>query len=216
MEERMITYNFDPKNTKAFILIPGYTGSFSAPMLTKLIEFLKKEKGIDVLGLDLDYRDDQLDVFSTSQQTLKKVVQDFKDEYPGKEIIIIAKSLGGALSLYNLQELRVDGLVIIGFPIVLGWPQRISLLGLKDPQIPEYSLEWSTKLKSITTSVQIINGSGDTLTDNVFLKKVSKKNRNIHVTIIPKAGHDLNNSETGESLWQETLPAVRRFLHGAK
>lgn len=205
MLKQFTVYHFDPKNKKTLIFIPGYSSGLSAPIIKALAFVYSEKKTCDVLGLEMFYERDTPDAYDQSLERIQSAINELAVLYPKKELMLVAKSLGGALCLHVLNDLKVAGLVVLGFPVVLGWPQRISLLSSKDFKIPDYKSEWLPILNQIRTPVRIVSGDSDDLTDNDFLKEISEQNNNIHVSILKDATHGLVSTKTGETHIEECI-----------
>lgn len=212
MLKQFTVYHFDPENKKTLVFLPGYSSGLSAPIIKALTSVYAERKACDVLGLEMLYQEDVPDAYGQSQERIRSTINGFATLYPEKELILVAKSLGGALCLHNLNDLKVAGLVVLGFPVVLGWPQRISLLSKKDSQIPDYKSEWLPILNQIRTPVRIVTGDSDDLTDNNFLKEISEQNDNIHISILKDATHGLVSTKTGETHTVECIKEIDRLI----
>lgn len=188
-------YNFNISNEQSLIFLPGYKGGYETFLIKGLISYFLERKEYDIFGIDIDYTIDTIDSFEKSQEKIKNLTLEYKEKYPQKNLCVVAKSLSGSLCLYLFDKLKVNEMIILGFPVVLGWPPRISLLNQNNPKIPNYREEWSPILKKINRPVKILNGERDDLADNAFLEEISEENKNIEINIIPGANHDLINNE---------------------
>ncbi len=212
MLDQFVIYSFDPSNEHCLIFIPGYTGGLSAPIIEQLVTFYCKEREYDVLGLDLAYQQDTLELFPDSQKFLIDTVNAFAKQFTNKKIFIVAKSLGGSLALYNIENLSITGLVVLGCSVVLGWPQRVSLLSNNTPSIPDYKNEWKPILEQVSKPTRIITGDTDDLVDNAFLQEESTRNSNIHVEILKGANHGLIDTNTNRALTSECVHEIDTLL----
>ena len=175
MSNNWVTYNFKPENKTVLVFIPGYTGGLTVPIIQGLIDFFVQDGRYDVFGLPLAYAQDIPDGYHQSQKDIVTSVNDFVSAHPEKKIVIIGKSLGGSLCLHNMNTLAVSGMIVLGSSVVLGWPQRISLLSNQNAEIPDYKSEWQTSFEQINTPVCIISGEKDDLSDNIFLESIANK-----------------------------------------
>jgi pimeloyl-ACP methyl ester carboxylesterase len=196
MPDAFTQYSFEKKNKITLIFIPGFSGGLEVDIISSIVEHFSNKKSFDVLGLNLLYAKDGVDEFKISQKILVDTLLYFSQNFPDKHIHLIGKSLGGSLSLFNLQKLSVKSLTILGCSVVLGWPQRLSLLSSASPTIPDYKTEWQPIFKSVSTPVTILTGENDDLTDNQFLIDSTEENRFVDVKILPGANHNLENVNT--------------------
>ena len=157
----------DKKNI--ILLVPGYTSGFQAEIF---VDFLTKvPEGYCVYGVVIDYQ--HTDDFTISMQEIENALAELRAEYKDAELTMVAKSLGAALCLgISLSDYQVNKLVILGLPMVLGWPPRMSMLlegkkfsfSILDEYKPLF-------LKNRHTHLVLIAGSNDDLFDvNVFNK----------------------------------------------
>lgn len=207
-----VSYYTEPRNKRALFFLPGYTNGLSTQLIENLISLYADRKTCDVFGLEMQYEEDTPDVFDQSQERIRSAVRKFSAVHPDKEIVVVAKSLSGALCLYNLNELNIGGLVVLGFPVVLGWPPRISLLSLSTFPTPDYRSEWSPVLRRVSTPARIVNGDSDDLTDNEFLKEISDKNTHVRLSVLKDADHSLINTKTAEVCVGECAKEIDYFL----
>ncbi|MFH1142227.1 MAG: hypothetical protein V1695_00780 [Candidatus Uhrbacteria bacterium] len=212
MNKIIIIYNQKESNKKALVFVPGFSGGLSVPIISRIISHFNELETYDVFGLNLDYQDDVIDAFENSQKMIIDNIREIKESFPEKKIFLIAKSLGGLLCFYNLDTLSVNGLVILGSSIKLGWPQRISLLSMNNPTIPDYISEWKSFFQQHKTPVHIISGSSDDLTDNSFLQSISRQNEYIGLRILDKANHDLINIQDGTLYLKECVEEIKNFV----
>lgn len=212
MKDELKKYAFSETNQKTLIFLPGYSGGLQAPIIAALTKHFEAENDIDVLGIELPYESDHVDQFNVSQNVIVTVISSFSQEFPNKNIYIIAKSLGGSLALFDAHKLPVKGIVILGCSFVLGWPQRISLLSSSNPVIPDYKKEWSPVLQEAPIPVKIITGEKDDLTDNDFLLEAAKENPNIDVVKLSNTNHNLQEVENGTIQDQECIKIIENLI----
>lgn len=212
MLDDFIIYNFKEENKNALIFLPGYTGGLNVPLLKGLIEYYSLKKDCDVLGLDLEYEKDSPDLYTDSQKRIIGSVSEFVSNNPQKTVILIAKSLGSSLCIMNTLQLKIKGIVALGFPVVLGWPQRISLLSKEVSEIPDYISEWTPILAENTLPTKIINGDMDDLTDNKFLADMVARFQKLNLTILHDTNHDLSNRQTSETHLNECIDEIDVLL----
>lgn len=211
MTEDIIEYSFSESNNKTFIFVPGYSGALQAGVINELREYLLKQGGVNVFGLVMTYQEDTPDVFDNSQQKLVFSLNQIASKVSKTDIVLIAKSLGGSLALFTHKELPVSKIIILGSSIVLGWPQRISLLKDSSQTAPDYKREWATVLKNLSIPTLILNGGVDDLTDNEFLYQISTSNKNVQLTVIENADHSLEDVDTHEQRISGYFGLVKKF-----
>ena len=212
MNDNVIQYSFSEKNSHTMVFVPGYSGGLEIPILKNLIEYYVRKGGYNIFGLHIPYNEDIQEVFDDSQKKLISHLEYIKSEAPNTDIILCARSLGGSLALYNHAKLPIDKLVLLGCSIVLGWPQRISLLSMGKPVIPNYELEWSDVFEKLNIPLLVISGDNDDLCDNEFLVDQSKQNRNINILILKNADHGLTSPGDEEFWLHECVPAIDQFI----
>jgi esterase/lipase len=200
-------YSFNKENKQSLIFLPGYTGGLETFFIKELISRFTEKKEYDVFAVDIDYKSDIIDSFEKSQEKIKDLISEYKDQHPQKNVCVIAKSLSGSLCLHLFDSLKVSKMIILGFPVVLGWPPRISLLNQDNTKIPNYKKEWREALEKISKPVKILSGEKDDLTDNIFLEEISKENKNIELNVISGVGHDLINNKK-EGLFKVTEEVI--------
>jgi pimeloyl-ACP methyl ester carboxylesterase len=106
----------------------------------------------------------------------------------------------------------VNGLIVLGSSIMLGWPQRTSLLGDNDAQVPDYVAEWEGVLENIFVPVSIISGAEDEVAGDEFLQRMVDENPMITLTVLPDASHSLINIKTKEVCAEECAVEVRKMV----
>lgn len=192
----VVEYSFSKANKKTVVFIPGYSGGLEVSTIKELVSYFVKQNTYNVFGINLDYVNDIQDEFKASQESLIASVRKIASKASDSEVILLAKSLGGSLTLFNYQELPVSKIVVLGCSVVLGWPQRISLLQSKNPEIPDYKSEWNKVLNKINVPTLILSGDSDDLTDNEYLSQVAIANKYLQLAIINQANHNLEHTET--------------------
>jgi len=202
-------YSFEKKNKITLIFTPGFSGGLEVEIISSIVGHFSNKKSFDVLGLDLPYAKDGMDEFKFSQKILVDTLLYFSQNFPDKNIHLIGKSLGGSLSLFNLEKLSVKSLTILGCSVVLGWPQRLSLLSSASSTIPDYKTEWQPILKSVSTPVTILTGENDDLTDNQFLIDSTEENSFVDVKVIPDANHNLEDINTNRIYSDVCIKAIQ-------
>lgn len=212
MMELFKKYAFKKSNKITLVFLPGFNGGLSTPIIKFTINNFIHRKNIDVLGMELFYKDDHMDIFDKSQNSIIDAIKYLQKEYPHKQVYIVAKSLGGSISLFNLEKMAIKGLVILGFPVVLGWPQRVSLLSSNNPITLEYKSEWIDSLLSILIKTTVVTGFKDDLVDNDFLSKIAMENPNFRIVSIPNANHNLQDMSTGEVFTQQCVKVINDMI----
>jgi len=215
MNKRIVKYSFSKSNKKTFIFIPGHSGGLENPTIKELVGYFTEQNKSNVFGIKLDYVHDTPDVFDSSQKNLITAVNEIASKSPDAEVILIAKSLGGSLALFNHCKLPVAKIIILGCSIVLGWPQRISLLQSKKQTVPDYKSEWAEALNKIDVSTLILNGDSDDLTDNRYLSKATSENKYLQLAVIKKANHNLEDTETKKPHSEVLLKHIKSFVKEA-
>ncbi len=211
MIEDIIEYSFSESNNKTFVFVPGYSGALQAEVINELREYLVKQEGINMFGVPIAYQEDTPDLFNGSQQKLISSLNQIASKVSKTSIVLIAKSLGGSLALFTNKELPVSKIIILGSSIVLGWPQRISLLKDSSQSAPDYKSEWITILETLSVPTLILNGDVDDLTDNEFLYRASTLNKNIQLTVIENANHNLEDVGTHEQRISDYFDLIKKF-----
>lgn len=212
MFEDIVEYSFSETYKKTFVFLPGYTGGLEVATISKLVEHLVARGETNVFGIPLSYQSDTADIFDMSQRKIVEGLKEIVVKAPKTELILVAKSLSGSLALYNHQDLPADRIVILGCSIVLGWPQRISLLQEQNPTPPDYKAEWNNVFESLSTPTLIINGDSDDLTDNEYLSQMTHLNPHIKLAVIEQANHNLENVENGELMFEQLTEHFENFL----
>ncbi len=212
MPEAFTKYSFDKKNKTTLIFIPGFSGGLEVDIISSIVGHFSNKNSFDVLGLNLPYSKDGVDEFNLSQEILTDSLLNFSQNFPNKDVHLVGKSLGGSLSLFNLEKLSVKSLTILGCSVVLGWPQRLSLLSSTDPTIPDYKTEWQPILKSVSTSVTILTGEMDDLTDNQFLAASAEENDFVTVKVLQGANHNLEDIDTNTVYSDVCIKAIQEQI----
>ncbi len=215
MNNSIIEYSFTKSNKKTLIFIPGYSGGLEAPAIKELVDYFIERNKSNVFGINLDYVHDTPDIFDSSQKNFITTVSEIASNAPDTEVILFAKSLGGALALFNCPALPVAKMVVLGFPVVLGWPQRISLLQSEKQTVPDYRSEWAEALNAIEVSTLILSGDSDDLTDNRYLSKATSANKCLQLAVIKQANHDLEDTETKKLHLEVLLKYIEPFVKEA-
>jgi len=211
MDNGVISYAFSESNKTTVVFVPGYSGGLEAPVIQALVEHFST-KTTNVFGIPMSYENDTPDLYNTSQERLITCLQEIKAQTPETEIILMAKSLGGSLALFNSDKLPVQKIVVLGCSVVLGWPQRISLLKASELALPDYKTQWGSMLASLSIPTLIISGEKDDLTDNAFLAEETSSNSNIHLLQLENTNHSLEDVESGTVPAQLILTELENFL----
>lgn len=188
-------YAFEEENVICIFLIPGYSEGLSAEILNRIAQHFSARRGTDVIGLKLDYASDTPDLFNRSQRLIKENILSISDEYPHKKIYVVAKSLGASLLLGIADKVSVTGIVALGFPVILGNPPRISLLG--DAEATAYTNEWTTILRSLQVPLTCLYGADDDLFDKSFMASMTSYNDRVKSIELNGTSHSLADSKTG-------------------
>jgi predicted alpha/beta-hydrolase family hydrolase len=212
MKTGLVRYSFSESNKKTLVFLPGYSGGLEVSIIKYLIEYYVMQGSYNVFGLTVPYQEDTPDLFDSSQTAIISLLQQVRVEAQDSDITLLAKSLGGSIALSNSEALPVDKLVVLGCSVVLGWPQRVSILKMQCPVIPDYKLEWGDVLQGITKPTLIINGGKDNLTDNKFLSEKANQNENIKLIVLDNADHNLESINTKESSFNECVHLMNTFL----
>lgn len=212
MNEIIVEYSFSESNKETLVFVPGYSGGLEVSTIKEPIDFYIKKGVYNVFGLNLDYRHDILDEFIQSQDRLVEAVKEISNKASGTHVTLLAKSLGGSLAIFNASELPVSRIVVLGCSVVLGWPQRISLLNAESPTIPDYKEEWSKTLKDIDVPTLILTGTSDDLCDNKYLSEMSNVNPNLHIVIIENGNHNLEDVKTSEFKFTDIMKYIPQFI----
>ncbi len=212
MNEIIVGYSFSESNKETLVFVPGYSGGLEVSTIKELIDFYIKKDGYNVFGLNLDYRHDVLDEFIQSQDCLVEAVKEISNKASGAHVTLLAKSLGGSLAIFNAEKLNISKIVVLGCSVVLGWPQRISLLGAENPTIPDYKEEWGVTLKDISVPTLILAGMSDDLCDNEYLSEMSNVNPNLHIVIIENGNHNLEDVKTSEFKFTDIIKYISQFI----
>lgn len=207
----IIEYSFSEKNKKTLVFLPGYSDGLDVYLIKELVKKFSNEDNYNVFGIKLNFKQDIQDVFSESQQDLVNSVIEIYNKTPNTEIVLIAKSLSGSLVLANSKKLPVNGIIILGSSIVLGWPQRISILQSQHPTIPDYKSEWFNILSDIDLQTLILSGDLDDLSDNDYLAKMVEKNRNLHLVVLQESDHNLMNTKNTNLNIESIFQNIEKF-----
>lgn len=208
MSNIIVEYTFLESNKETLIFVPGYSGGLEISIIKHLVDYFLQQGDCNIFGLNLDYQNDIQDEFKKSQEDLIKAVDEIYRRAPNSRIILLAKSLGGSLAIFNLDKLLVSKIVILGSAVVLGWPQRISLLKSEKPVIPDYRNEWGKTLMSINVPTLVLSGSSDDLADNKYLSEIAEYNRNLRVVVIKNANHNLEDIDTKEIVFDKIIKNI--------
>lgn len=207
-----VEYSFDVSNKETIVFVPGYSQGLDSPVISSLKDVFMCRTGMNVFGVPMAYAEDTMDSFDSSQERLHKAIQEIAKKAPDSKITLAGKSIGGSLALFNAQMLGVTKIVILGPSVVLGWPQRISLLNSKDTILPDYKAEWSDMLMRASIPTLFLCGDHDDLTDNAFISQMAIDNPNIRIHIINDTNHSLTNINTREVPLQQLVESIDAFL----
>ncbi|QQG44040.1 MAG: hypothetical protein HYW86_04210 [Candidatus Roizmanbacteria bacterium] len=109
--------------------------------------------------------------------------------------IVIAKSLGGVIATTALKlskTIQIDKLIILGLPIVLGYPPNINLLKDNSP-FSNYVSEYIDLFKNLKNKeIHIIQGNEDDLCPIDDLLKITLDYKNIKIHVIKGGNHDFD------------------------
>lgn len=213
MFEDIIEYSFSETYDKTFVFVPGSSAGLDTVTISKMVEYFVKQEKVNIYGIPMSYQRDTQDIFNNSQKRLIVTLRHISAKTPNTDIILVAKSLGGSLALFNYRELPVNKIIILGCSVILGWPQRISLLKTQNPILPDYKAEWGGVLMSISIPTLIISGDSDNLTDNDYLSQAAQLNQNLRLVVVEKANHNLENSENGELALETLIKSIADFLN---
>lgn len=212
MNTVIVEYSFSEENKETLVFVPGYSGGLEVSTIKKLVDFYIKKGSYNVFGLNLDYQHDVPDTFAESQSSLVEAIKEISKMFPDTPITLFAKSLGGSLAIFNSDKLNTSKIVVLGCSVVLGWPQRISLLSTQNPTIPDYKKEWEEALKDINIPTLILAGMTDDLCDNKYLSEVSNKNQNLFTVVVKNGNHNLEDVETSEFKFDDVIKNISQFI----
>ena len=192
------------------ILVHGNSEGYNSEFMQYVAKHLE-QSGKKVLGFDFNYIDKGLepsDSLRDEFKQLKKVIQDQKEK--GYENInLIGKSLGGTICLIPdiVNDKSIKNILVIGFPIILGFPADLALLKNKPIQVRKWRIEKYRKLfeefGKDTKKITIIQGEDDLLGDKKtiksFLSSLSVKPK---VLYVENASHGFKPVREGKSFYQ--------------
>lgn len=212
MNKVIVEYSLLESNKETLIFVPGYSGGLEVSTIKELIDYFLQQGGYNIFGLNLDYQNDTPDDFEESQESLVEAINEIARQAPNSRIILLAKSLGGSLAIFNAEKLPVSKIVVLGCSVILGWPQRISLLKSENPSIPDYKSEWKETLEDVRVPTLVLSGSSDDLSDNKYLAEIADRNQNLRVVIIENANHNLEDVSTSKFLFTDAVKSASEFI----
>lgn len=152
------------------ILIHGNSEGFNSEFMQYLSKNLRKD-GKEICGFDFAYITNN----SSPSQNLKNEIEQLNEivkkyqNFGYSKINLIGKSLGGTICLDSsiIKNPNVNKVVIVGFPIILGFPADLSLLKIKPvvakkTWVSEYVNAFE-KIGKDCKKIAIIQGTNDLL-----------------------------------------------------
>jgi len=164
------------------LLLPGYSEGHHSVLLKSILSYFSQKNHVVHCYLKDENKEDSRDYFFSKAY---KAISAYEADY------IIGKSWGGVLGLCiaDYYDQPVKGIIILGFPFLLGYPPQISLLKDRNPTLPDYKKEFRSVLNNLEKKqipIYILQGDKDDLGPIYNLIKIADKFRNINV--IPFAG----------------------------
>ena len=158
MNNELIVYKSGPTNAVTLVFIPGYSSGLETPIIASLVSTLSKIGDFNIFGLNTFFQHDKSPTLENSADALKAALAAFRKDAAGK-VILIGKSIGGAFALESAQH--SDAVVVLGLPVRLGWPPRLSVLKGSGHELPNYESEWSNRLQDFSLPLLLLGGDKD-------------------------------------------------------
>jgi len=114
---------------------------------------------------------------SKEAKELAEVIHCIKSEMNTNNIHLVGKSVGGVINLVyqSLMDIyAVKSIIILGFPVKLGYPPRLDLLRKKISILPDYHLEYKNLVKNFVDKIFVIQGTKDDLYDKKVAESILK------------------------------------------
>ena len=190
-----------PKTSKKiFILAHGAGAPMDSDWMNDLSKLLVNEK-IKVVRFEFPYMNERRLTGKKRPPNTKKILFETWEEViklvaPSEKVFIGGKSMGGRMASMIADELKVKGLICLGFPFHAPG---------KDPK------ERILHLEKLKTSSLILQGTRDSMgtEEEVKTYKLSKK---IKISWLPDGDHNLKpRKKSGYSLEDHLLTASKKI-----
>jgi len=114
MSQELVEYSFLESNQRTIVVVLGYTGGLEVSAIQEIVKHLVSCRNINVFGVPMSYSEDNLDVFDASQRRLVSSLDQIVSRVPETDIVLVAKSLGGSLALFNHLNLPISRMILCG------------------------------------------------------------------------------------------------------
>lgn len=201
------------------ILIHGYSEGYTSEFMQYIAKNLEKN-GKEVLGFDFRYitnHSEPSENLEDELNQLKDVIEDCKKN-GYTHINLIGKSLGGTIALNPkiIQDEYISDVVLLGFPLALGYPADLSILKNKlvyfEGRCIDTYKELFENIGDTVSKITIIQGREDWLGEKdillSFFKEVSHKP---DVKFVNNASHGFKPIKEGKTL-EENLNEITAII----
>lgn len=192
------------------ILVHGNSEGYNSEFMQYIAKHLEQSRK-KVFGFDFNYIVKGLEPSESLRdefKQLKKVIQDQKDK-GYEDINLIGKSLGGTICLNPdiVNDKSIKNILVIGFPIILGFPADLALLKNKPVQVTKGCIEKYRRLfqefSKDTKKITIIQGGDDLLGDKKIIKSFqSSLSVKPKILYVENASHGFKPVREGKSFNQ--------------
>ena len=182
------------ESQKYAVLSPGYSEGTKSVFIDEITRFLTN---ININVVTLDYRfhlspkNEPSQDLSYEVDELERCIENILKVNHPKSLTLIGKSLGGVISLAYLKKFNKKNFpcVILGLPLLLGFPPKLTLLKEKSLLLPLFQKEYSSLLENLSSKIYIIQGTKDDLGNLDAMNVLESIFNNITVSFIEEANH---------------------------
>ncbi len=175
--------------TRAAVLVPGYGGGATQPILRALAERLGRD-GIDARAIAFSTRGRRPSRdYATEIAELRAARDELRASH--ELVALVGRSFGGRICAFLARDEPPDALVIVGHPIA-------------PPRRPRPRDE--AALAAMACPTLVVQGSRDELGPLAVLERIAGANPRVDLVVVDGAGHDLGARE------REAIEHVARWL----
>ena len=204
------------------LFVHGSSEGFNSELIQFLYKELKKV-GKDCYGFDFEYIKNKAKPSDNNVEEIKelrKIISAFeKKGY--QQINLIGKSMGGIISLHKdiISDPKINKIIILGFPVKLGYPIDLKLLARK-PFIPKLNyrneyIKHLNKINHLSSKIAIVQGLKDLLGSKEDIDNINSDLKNkLHIKYLDNAMHGfypLTEETNKENNFKKVLSLVNKW-----
>lgn len=201
-DEKYTVYPAESAAGDLAIFLPGLTQGCKSEFSRYIIDRIVSNLNITAMTFDFNFFKSSIKPSVDLREEVAQLADAVifaQEKMAAKRVVLVGKSFGGIVAAAFVAEsaTRFPGIVslsILGWPLVLGFPPRVELLGDGASMEPAYDYqgEYRRLIQDISGPLHIIQGSEDNLGPLAECLEVTKDMPNITFKVIDGGNHSFD------------------------